>query len=239
MLAFILWAVGTFNLGLIAENAPLSEVMLHMRLQLSGVILALTFFVFFALSFTKAEEALKNPITYLIAIPSIYLLYMIWTSEVSSIERTAFSTISGTKSELFIFSTIFGVGGIYLLFRHYATSKYRDREQSKLMLAGAITAILVAVTINIILPMFFNIYFLALSTLAPAVMGIFLATLLKAQIPKNFIYEALAYSKSTTNWYELVLTLVVVSSYRVCCEFVVKFSSTSLACKVIRRRIGF
>ena len=175
MLTFIIWAVGTLNLALIQENASLEEVVLHMRLQLSGVILALTLFVFFALALPKTENAFKNPLTYLIIIPSLYMLYMIWTSDVSHIERTAFSTIAVAKPELFLFSTIFGVGGIYLLFRHYATSKYRDREQSKLMLAGAIIAILVAVTINIILPMFFNIYFLALSTLAPAVMGIFFA----------------------------------------------------------------
>ncbi len=31
MLAFIIWAVGTFNLGIIAENAPLEDVVLNMR----------------------------------------------------------------------------------------------------------------------------------------------------------------------------------------------------------------
>ncbi len=175
MLTFIIWAVGTLNLALIQENASLEEVVLHMRLQLSGVILALTLFVFFALAFTKTENAFKNPLTYLIIIPSLYMLYMIWTSDVSHIERTAFSTIAVAKPELFLFSTIFGVAGIYLLFRHYMTSKYRERGQAKLILTGAITAILVAVTINIILPMLFDIYLLALSTLAPAVMGIFFA----------------------------------------------------------------
>ena len=175
MLIFIIWAVGTLNLALIQENASLEEVVLHMRLQLSGVILALTLFVFFALALPKTENAFKNPLTYLIIIPSLYMLYMIWTSDVSHIERTAFLTIAVAKPELFLFSTIFGVAGIYLLFRHYMTSKYRERGQAKLILTGAITAILVAVTINIILPMVFDIYLLALSTLAPAVMGIFFA----------------------------------------------------------------
>lgn len=173
MLIFIIWAVGTLNLALIQENAPFDEVVLNMRLQLSGVIVALTLFVFFALALPKTKDAFKNPLAYLAIAPSIYLLYMIWTSDVSSIERNAFSTISQTKPELFLFSTIFGVAGIYLLFRYYMTSKYRDREQAKLILTGAITAIMVAVTINIILPIFFDIYSLALSTLAPAVMGIF------------------------------------------------------------------
>ena len=35
----------------------------------------------------------------------------------------------------------------------------------------------------------------------------------KSSNPKNFIYKALAYSKSTPNWYELVLTQVVTSSF--------------------------
>ena len=175
MLIFIIWAVGTLNLALIQENASLEEVVLHMRLQLSGVILALTLFVFFALALPKTENAFKNPLTYLIIIPSLYMLYMIWTSDVSHIERTAFLTIAVAKPELFLFSTIFGVAGIYLLFRHYMTSKYWERGQAKLISTGAITAILVAVTINIILPMVFDIYLLALSTLAPAVMGIFFA----------------------------------------------------------------
>ncbi|MFA4934528.1 MAG: DUF835 domain-containing protein [Candidatus Methanoperedens sp.] len=175
MLAFIIWAIGTFNLALIQQNAPLSEVVMHMRLQLSGVILALTVFVFFALSFTITEKALKSPLIYLIIIPSLYLLYIIWTSDVSRIGSTAFSTISETKPELFLYSTVFAVAGIYLLFRYYMKSKYMERRQAKLILTGAITAILVAVIINIILPMFFDIQFLALSTLAPAVMGIFIA----------------------------------------------------------------
>ncbi len=175
MLAFIIWAAGTFNLALIQENAPLSDVVLHIRLQLSGVILALTLFVLFALSLAKTGKAFKSPLPYLIIIPSLYLLYIIWTSDVSRIERTAFSVIAETKPELFLYSTIFAVAGIYLLFRYYMTSKYRERRQAKFILTGAIAAILIAVIINIILPMFFDIYFLALSTLAPAVMGIFIA----------------------------------------------------------------
>ncbi len=175
MLIFIIWAVGTLNLALIQENAPLDEAVLHMRLQLSGVILALTLFVFFALALPKTKDIIKNPLAYLTIIPSIYLLYITWTSDVSNIERSAFSTLSQTKPEFFLFSTIFGVAGIYLLFRYYMKSKYRQREQAKLILTGAITAILAAVIINIILPMFLDMNFLALSTLAPAVMGIFFA----------------------------------------------------------------
>lgn len=175
MLIFIIWAMGTLNLALIQENTSLEDGVLHMKLQLSGVIVALTLFVFFALALPKTKNAFKSPLTYLTFIPSFYLLYVTWTSDVSSIERSVFPTISETKPELFLFSTIFGVAGIYLLFRHYMTSKYRQREQAKLILTGAIIAIMVAVTINIILPMFLNVYSLALSTLAPAVMGIFFA----------------------------------------------------------------
>lgn len=175
MIAFIIWEVGAFNIGLAAENISLGDTVLHMKIQFSGVILALTSFAFFALSFTKTEKNFKNPLTYLIILPSLYVLYLIWTSDISSTEINIFSVAGGTRPELFLFSTIFGVAGIYLLFRHYITSKYRNQEQSKLILAGAITAILIAVTINIILPMFFDVYFLALSTFAPAVMGIFFA----------------------------------------------------------------
>ncbi len=175
MLIFIIWAVGTLNLALIQENARLDEVVLHMRLQLSGVILALTLFVFLALAVPNMKGAIKNPLAYLTIVPSIYMLYMTWTSDLSRVESIAFSTISETRPELFLFSTIFGVASIYLLFRHYMTSKYRQQEQAKLILTGAITAILVAVTINIILPMLFDMDFLALSSLAPAVMGMFFA----------------------------------------------------------------
>lgn len=175
MLVFILWAAGTYNLGLIVGNASFSEVVLHMRLQLSGVIIALTLFVFFALAFTKTQKDYRNPFNYLIIIPSVYLLYMIWTSDVSRLELAAFSTIGEAKPEFFLSSTIFGVAGIYLLLRHYMSSKYRERELSKLILTGAIVAILSAVIMNIILPMFFDVYLLELSTLAPAIMGIFFA----------------------------------------------------------------
>ncbi|MDD5474826.1 MAG: DUF835 domain-containing protein [Candidatus Methanoperedens sp.] len=175
MLAFIIWAVGTFNLGIIAENTPLDDVVLNIRLELSGVIIALTVFIFFTISLTKTKTTIKNPFIYMVLVPSLYLLYMVWSSDISGIKRAALSTIAGTKPELFLFSTVFGVAGIYLLFKYYMTSKYRERAQAKLILTGAITAILVAVIINIILPMFFNVYFLELSTLAPAVMGIFFA----------------------------------------------------------------
>jgi hypothetical protein len=175
MLAFIIWEVGAFNIGLAVENISPRDTILHMKIQFSGVVLALTSFAFFALFFTRTDKNFKNPLTYLIILPSIYILYLIWTSDISSTEINMFSIAGGTKPELFLFSTIFGVAGIYLLFRHYTTSKYRKQEHTKLILAGAITAILIAVTINIILPMFFDVYFLSLSTSAPAVMGIFIA----------------------------------------------------------------
>ncbi|MCZ7398204.1 MAG: DUF835 domain-containing protein [Candidatus Methanoperedens sp.] len=175
MIAFIIWAVGTYNLGITSENASVSEIVLYIKLQLSGIILSLTLFVLFALSLTKTDKVLKNPFTYLFIIPSIYLLYLIWTSDVSRIEPGVFLPMPGTRLDLFLFTTIFSVAGIYLLLRHYTASKYMERQKSKLILTGAIIAILAAVTINIILPMFFDIYFLALSTLAPAITGVFFA----------------------------------------------------------------
>ena len=175
MVVFIIWSIGTYNIGIEAKTASLKEVVLYIKIQLSGMILALTVLVFFALSFLKAEKILKNPFTYLIILPSIYLLYIIWFSDVSKIELDIFSMIPEAKKELFLFSMVFAVAGIYLLLRYYTRSKYREREQAKLILAGAIMAILTAITANIILPMFFNIYILQLSTIAPAVMGIFFA----------------------------------------------------------------
>jgi len=175
MLAFILWSVGTYNIGLVAENAPLKEFLLYTRLQLSGVVLAFTLFVFFALALNQMKTVLKNPLTYLTIIPALYLLFLIWTSDVSGIEPGMFSTVAERKQEFFLFSAIFGIAGVYLLLRHYMTSKYRQQEQAKIILAGAISAVFIAVASNIILPMFYGVYLLSLSTLAPAVMGIFFA----------------------------------------------------------------
>ncbi len=175
MLAFIIWSVGTYNIGLVAENTPLKEVLLYTKLQLSGVILALTLFVFFALSLTTMEKVLKNPLSYFTVIPAIYLLYLIWTSDASGIEPGMFSTMKERKQEFFLISGVSGIAGVYLLLRHYMNSKYRQREQAKIILTGSISAILIAVISNIIMPMFFDAYFLQLSTLAPAVMGVFFA----------------------------------------------------------------
>lgn len=175
MLAFILWSVGTYNIGLVAENAPLKEFLLYTRLQLSGVVLAFTLFVFFALALNQMKTVLKNPLTYLTIIPALYLLFLIWTSDVSGIEPGMFSTVAERKQEFFLFSAIFGIAGVYLLLRHYMTSKYRQQEQAKIILTGAISAVFIAVASNIILPMFYGVYLLSLSTLAPAVMGIFFA----------------------------------------------------------------
>jgi len=175
MLAFIIWSVGTYDIGLVEGNAPPEETLLYMKIHLSGVISAFTLFVFFALSLTRKYDLFKNPFTYILIIPSVYLLYLIWTSDISYNELNMFSMMTGTEKEFSLFSTIFGVAGIYLLLRHYMTSKYREKRQAKLILAGAIASILIAISSNIILPMFFNTYFLALSNLAPAVMGVFFA----------------------------------------------------------------
>ncbi|MCZ7384645.1 MAG: DUF835 domain-containing protein [Candidatus Methanoperedens sp.] len=175
MLAFVIWSVGSYSIGLAAGNTPLKDILLYTRLQLSGVIIAFTVFVFFVLSLTKKETALKNPLTYLIAVPALYLLELIWTSDVSGLEFNIFSTMALRKQEFFLYSAIFGIAGVYLLLRQYMASKYRQREQAKIILAGAVLAILIAVASNILLPMFSGVYILPLSTLAPAVMGIFFA----------------------------------------------------------------
>lgn len=175
MLAFVIWSVGTYSTGMVAENAPLKEILLYTKLQLSGVVLAFTVFIFFALSLTRKEKLFKNPLAYLTALPALYLLYLIWAFEVSGTELNIFSTMAMRKQELFLYSAIFGIAGVYLLLRHYMASKYRQREQAKIILAGAVIAILIAVSSNILLPMFLGVYLLPLSTLAPAVMGIFFA----------------------------------------------------------------
>lgn len=175
MMGFVIWSVGTYNMGLVAENTPFKEILLYTKLQLSGVILSLILFVFFTLSFTKKENVFKNPFFYLITIAGIYLFNLIWTSEASELDIDMFSTMNERKQEFFLVSGILGITGVYLLLRHYMTSKYRQQEQAKIILAGAISAVLVAVTSNIILPVFSGVYLIPLTTLAPGVMGIFLA----------------------------------------------------------------
>lgn len=175
MIVFIMWSVGTYNIGLVVENTPLKEMLFYAKLQLIGVILAFTFFFFFGISLTKKGKIFKNPLLYLFAIPSLYLLNLVWTSEVSGLELNVIPTMVGRKQDFFLYSAIFGIVGVYLLLRHYMTSRYRQQEQAEVILTGAILAVLVAVISNILLPMFSGVYFLPLSTLAPALMGVFFA----------------------------------------------------------------
>jgi hypothetical protein len=86
-----------------------------------------------------------------------------------------FTRISWNLQDYFLISSVFGIAGIYLLLRYYMKSKYRQPDQAKLIIAGAVMAVMVSVTANIILPMFFNIYLLGLTTFAPSVMGLFFA----------------------------------------------------------------
>ncbi|MDD5473567.1 MAG: DUF835 domain-containing protein [Candidatus Methanoperedens sp.] len=175
MLAFIIWSVGTYNTGLAAGTESLKDVLLYTKLQLSGTIIALTLFVLFTISLMNIEKVYKNPISYLIIIPAIYLLSLIWTSDASGLDTAMFSTMKERMQEFFLVSGLLGIAGVYLLLRHYMTSKYRQQEQAKIILTGAISAVLIAVISNLILPMFYGIYLLPLSTLAPAVMGVFFA----------------------------------------------------------------
>lgn len=168
MLVFIVWSVWTYNTGLIARNAQIADIVLNMKIQVSGLIIALTFLSVFAYSRIKKERKV-----YLIFIFSFYILYLIWTSGISDFEMGMFSTMAGSIKELFLFSAVFGVTGIYLLLKYYSTSKYKQKEQATFMLAGAMSAVVIAVMADIILPMFFEIYSLELITLAPAVMAIF------------------------------------------------------------------
>lgn len=173
MLAFIIWSVATYGIGMAADTVPLGEVLLYMKLHISGVVLALMLFILFAISFTK-EKLLKNPLAYSILILSVYLLSLIWTADLSNLELGIFK-MAERKQDYFLYSAIFGIAGVYLLLRHYMTSRYRQREQARIISAGAIISILAAVFANILLPMFSDIYFLPLSTIAPALMGVFFA----------------------------------------------------------------
>jgi len=173
MLVFIIWSMGTYNIGIITENAPLEEILLFMKLQLSGVIISITFFVIFALFIPKKENPLKNPLTYISLIFSIYLLNMILTIDTSALENNMFLFTPQNKLDFFLYSAVFGIAGVYVLLRHYMTSKYRQPEQANIIIIGSFLAILIAVVSNIILPLFYNIYILPLSSLAPALMGVF------------------------------------------------------------------
>ncbi|MCZ7400834.1 MAG: DUF835 domain-containing protein [Candidatus Methanoperedens sp.] len=175
MLVFIIWSMGTYNIGIMTENAPLEEILLFMKLQLSGVIISITLFVMFALYVPKKENPLKNPLTYISLIFSLYLLNLILTINTSALENNIFLLTPQNKLDFFLYSAVFGIAGVYVLLRHYMTSKYSQKEQANIIIIGSFLAILVAVVSNIILPLFFNIYLLPLSSLAPALMGVFFA----------------------------------------------------------------
>lgn len=175
MLIFILWSVGTYNIGIITENVPLEEILLSIKLQLSGVIISITLLVLFAIFVQKKENPLKNPLTYIAPLFSIYLLDLILTIDTSALENNIFLLTPQKKLDFVLYSAVFGIAGVYILLRHYMTSKYRQKEQANIIMGGSFLAILVAVVSNIILPMFFNIYLLPLSSLAPALMGVFFA----------------------------------------------------------------
>lgn len=173
MLVFLIWSVVIYNINLIASNAPISEIFPAVKIQFSGMILTLAAFVILSLSDRKT--AIKIPILLLIILLSLYNLYIIWTTDITQIGVDVFTKISGNLQDYFLLSSVFGIAGIYLLLRYYLKSKYRQPDQAKLITAGAIMAVMVSVTANIILPMFFNIYLLGLTTFAPAVMGLFFA----------------------------------------------------------------
>ena len=173
MLVFIIWSVVIYNINLIASGAPLTELFPAVKIQFSGMILALAAFVI--LSFSDKKTAIKSPLLLMIIVLSLYNLYIIWTTDITQMGVDIFTNISGNLQDYFLLSSVFGIAGIYLLLRYYLKSKYRQPDQAKLITAGAIMAVIVSVTANIILPIFFNIYLLGLTTFAPAVMGLFFA----------------------------------------------------------------
>jgi hypothetical protein len=173
MLVFIIWSVVIYNLNLIVSGAPLTEIFPAVKIQFSGMILALAAFVI--LSFTNKRAAIKSPLFLLIILLSIYNLYIILTTDITQMGVDVLTMISRNLSHYFLLSSVFGIAGIYLLRRYYMKSKYRQPGQTKLITAGTIIAVMVLVTANIILPIFFNIYLLGLTTFAPAVMGLFFA----------------------------------------------------------------
>ncbi|MCX9083871.1 MAG: DUF835 domain-containing protein [Candidatus Methanoperedens sp.] len=173
MLLFIMWSVIIYNINLIASDAPLTEIFPAVKIQFSGMILALAAFV--SLSFSDKKAAIRSPILLLIIILSAYNIYIIWATDITQIGVDVFTKISWNLTDYFLISSVFGIAGVYLLFRYYMKSKYRQPDQAKLILAGAIMAVMVSIIANIILPMFFNIYLLGLTTFSPAVMGLFFA----------------------------------------------------------------
>ncbi len=170
MLIFIIWSFLAYDTGFAND---LNDPALCIKIELIGLIVALAIFVFYSISLIK-EKILQKPLIYLILVPSLYLIYLAWTLPMIP-EQSMFLADTGIKKEFFLFSTVFGVAGIYLLLKYYLASKYRHHEQTKLILAGGIASIILAITANILLPMFFNDYIPGLSTFPPAVLGIFIA----------------------------------------------------------------
>ncbi len=202
MLAFIMWSVAAYGTG--AKDS--ADTSLYLKIELIGVILALTIFTYFSILLIKGKTV-KKPFVFLIFFPSIYIMHLIWTSPM---EQSIFIANAGTKKEFFLFSTVFGVAGVYLLLRHYMTGKYRQREQARLILSGAIVATIAAITANILLPMLFNVYFSGLSTLPPAVMGIF------------FAYAIYQYGLSIRPMPEVSVTSFCGTECTVCPEYIEK-----------------
>jgi len=173
MLVFIIWSVIIYNINLLASGASLTEIFPAVKIQFGGMILALLAFVL--LSFPDRRAAMKSPLLLLVSLFSTYILYLTWTTDIMHMEVDVFTMISGNMQDYFLFTSVFGIAGICLLLWYYMKSKYMQPRQAKIITAGAIVAIIVSVTTNIILPNFFNIYLLGLTTFAPSVMGIFFA----------------------------------------------------------------
>jgi len=154
MLIFIIWSVGIYYINLIASSASPTEIFPAVKILSSGMILALAAFV--RLSFHDNRAATKSPLFLLIILLSLYNLYIIWTTDIMHMEVDIFTIISGNMQDYFLLSSVFGIAGICLLLRYYMKSKYKQPHQAKLITAGAIVAIMVSATANIILPVFFN-----------------------------------------------------------------------------------
>lgn len=170
MFVFMVWSLTAYTTGISMEGLPYFMP----RIQQSAFVLSITFFILIAIS-PSIKKALRDPITYLILFPGLYLLIIIWTSDISAFGPIQLNADFSIKKDLFLFTSVFAVAGIYLILRLYAASRYRERERTKLMIAGSIFAISAVILSSIILPLFFDIYSLPLSILSPSVLGIFFA----------------------------------------------------------------
>ncbi len=168
MFVFMVWSSTAYTTGISMEGLPYFIP----RIQQSASVISIAFFILIAIS-PSIEKALRDPITYLILFPGLYLLIIIWTSDISAFGPIPLNADFSIGKELFLFSSIFAVAGIYLILRLYGASRYREREGTKLMIAGSIIAISAVILSSIILPLFFDIYSLTLSILAPSISGIF------------------------------------------------------------------